>query len=104
MMRIRKGDVVKIITGKDKNKQGTVSRVDTKKGLVVVEGMNMIVRHVKPAPPQRQGGRITQEAPIKISNVVLINPMDNQPTKVGILKLQDGNKTRISRRTKETIS
>ena len=103
-MRIRKGDIVKVVTGKDKNKQGTVSRVDSKNGVVVVEGINMIVRHVKPAPPQRQGGRITQEAPIKVSNVVLINPMDNQPTKVGILKLQDGKKTRISRRTKETIS
>ncbi len=103
-MRIRKGDVVKVITGKDKSKQGTVSRVDSKKGLVVVEGINIIVRHVKAAPPKRQGGRITQEAPIKISNVVLINPLDNRPTKVGILRLEDGNKTRISRRTKETIS
>jgi large subunit ribosomal protein L24 len=103
-MKIRKGDVVKVITGKDKNKQGTVTRVDTKKGAVVVEGINIIVRHVKPAPPQRQGGRITQEAPIRISNVVLINPIDNRPTKVGVLKLQDGTKTRISRRTKETIS
>jgi large subunit ribosomal protein L24 len=103
-MRIRKGDVVKVVTGKDKNKQGTVSRVDSKKGVVVVEGINIIIRHVKPAPPKRQGGRITQEAPIKISNVVLINPLDNRPTKVGILRLEDGNKTRISRRTKETIS
>lgn len=103
-MRIRKGDVVKVVTGKDKNKQGTVSRVDSKKGVVVVEGINIIIRHVKPAPPQRQGGRITQEAPIKISNVVLINPLDNRPTKVGIMRLEDGTKTRISRRTKETIS
>jgi large subunit ribosomal protein L24 len=103
-MRIRKGDVVKVVTGKDKNKQGTVSRVDSRKGVVVVEGINIIIRHVKPAPPQRQGGRITQEAPIKISNVVLINPLDNRPTKVGIMRLEDGTKTRISRRTKETIS
>ena len=103
-MRIRKGDVVKVVTGKDKNKQGTVSRVDSRKGVVVVEGINIIIRHVKPAPPQRQGGRITQEAPIKISNVVLINPLDNRPTKVGIMRLGDGTKTRISRRTKETIS
>lgn len=103
-MKIRKGDVVKVVTGKDKNKQGTVSRVNSKKGVVVVEGVNIIIRHVKPAPPQRQGGRITQEAPIKISNVVLINPLDNRPTKVGIMRLEDGTKTRISRRTKETIS
>jgi len=103
-MRIRKGDVVKVVTGKDKNKQGTVSRVDSRKGVVVVEGINIIIRHVKPAPPQRQGGRITQEAPIKISNVVLINPLDNRPTKIGIMRLEDGTKTRISRRTKETIS
>ena len=103
-MRICKGDVVKVVTGKDKNKQGTVSRVDSRKGVVVVEGINIIIRHVKPAPPQRQGGRITQEAPIKISNVVLINPLDNRPTKVGIMRLEDGTKTRISRRTKETIS
>ncbi len=103
-MRICKGDVVKVVTGKDKNKQGTVSRVDSRKGVVVVEGINIIIRHVKPAPPQRQGGRITQEAPIKISNVVLINPLDNRPTKIGIMRLEDGTKTRISRRTKETIS
>ena len=71
-MRIRSGDTVLVIAGKDKGKTGRVDRQVTKKDRIIVEGVNRITRHVKPRPNVRQSGRIQQEAPIHISNVVLI--------------------------------
>ncbi|MCH8224379.1 MAG: 50S ribosomal protein L24 [Chloroflexi bacterium] len=87
-MRIRSGDTVLVIAGKDKGKTGRVDRQVTKKDRIIVEGVNRITRHVKPRPNIRQSGRIQQEAPIHISNVVLICNKCNQPIKPNVVLLE----------------
>ena len=103
-MKIRKGDTVLVKIGKDQGKRGRVESVSPKGGRVVVEGVNMITRHVKPTPGVRQGGRIQQEAPINMSNVLLICNSCNEPTRIGYHRLEDRTKVRLCRRCKETIS
>ena len=103
-MKIRKGDTVLVKIGKDQGKRGRVESVRTKDGRVVVEGVNMITRHVKPTPGVRQGGRIQQEAPIHVSNVLLICNSCNEPTRIGYHRLEDGSKVRLCRKCEETIS
>lgn len=103
-MKIRKGDTVKVIHGKDQSKQGRVERVLPKSGRVLVEGINVITRHVRATPGLRQGGRITQEAPIHISNVMLVCNRCSQPVRVGYRRLDDGAKVRVCQLCKETIT
>ena len=103
-MKIRKGDTVKVIAGKDQTKQGRVERVLPKSNRVLVEGINVITRHVKASPGLRQGGRITQEAPIHISNVMLVCNRCSQPVRVGFRRLDDGAKVRVCQLCKETIT
>ncbi len=103
-MKIRKGDTVKVIAGKDQTKQGRVERVLPKSNRVLVEGINVITRHVKASPGLRQGGRITQEAPIHISNVMLVCSRCSQPVRVGFRRLDDGAKVRVCQLCKETIT
>ena len=103
-MKIRKGDTVKVIAGKDQTKQGRVERVLPKSNHVLVEGINVITRHVKASPGLRQGGRITQEAPIHISNVMLVCSRCSQPVRVGFRRLDDGAKVRVCQLCKETIT
>ena len=81
MQKIKKNDLVVVIAGKDKDKQGKVLSVDTKKNKVVVEGCNMITKHTKQSPANPQGGIVNQEAPIDISNVMLV--VDGKATRVG---------------------
>ena len=68
--KIKKGDTVKVIAGKDKDKEGKVLAVDTKKNTVLVEGVNMVTKHTKPSAANQQGGIVTKEAPIHVSNVM----------------------------------
>lgn len=103
-MKIRKGDTVRVIVGKDQTKQGRVERVLPRSNRVLVEGINVITRHVKAAPGLRQGGRITQEAPIHISNVMLVCNRCSQPVRVGFRRLDDGAKVRVCQLCKETIT
>ena len=103
-MKIRKGDTVKVIAGKDQSKQGRVERVLPKTNRVLVEGINVITRHVRAAPGLRQGGRITQEAPIHISNVMLVCNRCGQSVRVGYRRLDDGAKVRVCQLCKETIT
>ena len=103
-MKIRKGDTVQVIVGKDQSKQGRVERVLPRNNRVLVEGINVITRHVKAAPGLRQGGRITQESPIHISNVMLVCSRCNQPVRVGFRRLDDGAKVRVCQLCKETIT
>lgn len=103
-MKIRKGDTVRVIAGKDQTKQGRVERVLPGSNRVLVEGINVITRHVKAAPGLRQGGRITQEAPIHISNVMLVCSRCSQPVRVGFRRLDDGAKVRVCQLCKETIT
>ncbi|MBK6886927.1 MAG: 50S ribosomal protein L24 [Tetrasphaera sp.] len=80
-MKIKKGDTVQVLTGKDKSKQGKVIAVDTETQRVTVEGVNRITRHVKPGP-RGTGGLVVQEAPIHVSNVAVLDPSDKLPTRV----------------------
>ena len=99
-MKIKKGDLVKVIAGKDKDKEGKVVVVDQKNGKVVVEGVNMMTKHTKPSAANQQGGIVTTEAPIDASNVMVI--VDGKATRVGF-KVEDGKKVRIAKSTGKVI-
>ena len=96
--RIKKNDSVMIIAGKERGKIGKVIRVLPAQGRAVVERLNMVKRHVKPRGPQDSGGILEKEAPIHLSNLMLVDPQDGRPTRVGFT-LVDGRKMRVSRRT-----
>ena len=98
--RIRRDDEVVVISGKDRGKSGKVLRVDTAKQRVYVEGLNLVKRHQKPTPqrPNVEAGVVSSEGPIHISNVMLLDPKDNKPTRVGITH-EDGQRQRIARRS-----
>jgi large subunit ribosomal protein L24 len=99
-LRIRSDDEVVVIAGKDKGKTGKVLRVDPKKKKVFVEGLNIVKRHMRPSPqnPNAQAGVIEKEGPIHISNVMLIDPKDKKPTRVGISR-EGGNRARVAKRS-----
>ena len=98
--KIKKGDTVKVIAGKDKDKEGKVIAVDTKNHRVLVEGVNMVTKHTKPSAANQQGGIIHQEGPIDISNVMLV--VDGKATRVGF-KVEDGKKVRVAKATGKVI-
>ena len=102
-MKIRKGDNVLIVTGKDNGKKGKVRKVLPKKKTVIVEGLNIIKRHSRTRGQARQGGIIELEAPIDISNVMLICNKCSKPARVGFRMLPDGKKTRICKACNEAI-
>jgi large subunit ribosomal protein L24 len=100
--KIRKGDEVAVLTGKDKGKRGTVLRVD--EGVVVVEGINRVKKHVRPNPMKGQvGGIVEKEMPIQISNVALFNAATQKADRVGFKVLEDGKKVRIFKSTGEVV-
>ncbi|MBQ9701193.1 MAG: 50S ribosomal protein L24 [Lachnospiraceae bacterium] len=99
-MKIKKGDLVKVIAGKDKDKEGKVTVVDQKNGKVVVEGVNVVTKHTKPSAANQNGGIVTTEAPIDASNVMLV--VDGKATRVGF-KVEDGKKVRIAKSTGKVI-
>ena len=107
-MKIRAEDEVVVISGKDKGKTGRVLRVDPAKRRVYVEGANIIKRHTKPRTlrdtqrAQEIGGIVEMEGPIHVSNVMLIDPESNEPTRVGISR-EDGRRTRIARKSGKEI-
>jgi large subunit ribosomal protein L24 len=100
--RIKSDDLVVVISGKDRGKQGKVLRVDLKNDRIYVEGLNMVKRHQKAqqtgSATQQAGGVIAKEGGIHVSNVMLIDPKDGKPTRVGI-QIEDGKRHRVSRRT-----
>jgi len=102
-MKIRKNDTVIIITGKDKGKSGKVRRAFPKEDRVVVEGLNMIKRHSRARRATRQAGIIELEAPIRLSNVMLLCDKCGKPTRVGFRFLADGKKARICNACQEVI-
>ena len=101
-LKIRKGDRVKVITGRSRGKTGDVLRVIASEQRVVVSGVNVIKRHTKPSRSD-SGGIIEREAAIHVSNVALIDPKTDKPTKVGFKFLEDGRKVRFARGSGETI-
>jgi large subunit ribosomal protein L24 len=99
--RIRKGDRVVILAGKDRGVEGSVLKVDPRADRVTVQGVNIIKRHQKPSA-QSQGGIVTREAPVHISNVALVDPKDGKPTRIGF-EIRDGKKVRVAKRSGEVI-
>ncbi|MDB4096452.1 50S ribosomal protein L24 [Methylophilaceae bacterium] len=103
MNKIRKGDKVILNTGKDKGKQGIVLNI-LKNNRVVVEGLNMVKKHTKPNPAKGdQGGLVSKEMPINISNIAIFNTKSNKTDKVNFKELKDGKKIRIYKSTQEAI-
>lgn len=102
-MKIRKEDNVLVIAGKDKGKKGRVRFVYPRDNRVLIEGVNMIKTHSRARQQVRQGGLIEREAPISISNVMLICTRCNKPVRIGFRILEDGRKVRICRLCKEAI-
>jgi len=102
-LHIKKNDMVKIIAGKEQGKTGKVLRVLPEKSRVVIEGLNMIKRHTRPNQLYPEGGILEKEAPLSVSNVMLICGSCNQPTRTGIRLLEDGSKTRYCKKCNESV-
>ena len=98
--KIKKGDTVKVIAGKDKDKEGKVIAVDTKNHRVLVEGVNMVTKHTKPSAANQQGGIVETEAYIAVSNVVYLHK--GQPTRIGF-KMDGDKKVRFAKKTGDVI-
>ncbi|WP_081824385.1 MULTISPECIES: 50S ribosomal protein L24 [unclassified Paenibacillus] len=102
-LHVKKDDSVFVITGKDKGKKGRVIAAYPRENRVLVEGVNMIKKHAKPSQANPQGGIISQEAPIHVSNVMLVDPKSGQPTRVGYKVLDNGKKVRVAKKSGEVI-
>jgi len=100
--KIKTGDEVVVLAGKDKGRKGTVLKIFRAKDRVLVEGVNMIKKHIKPSTENPQGGIEEKEAPIHISNVALVDPKSGKATRVGY-EVRDGKKVRVSKKSKEVI-
>ena len=101
-LKIKKGDNVIVLTGRDKGKTGTVMKVMPKESRVVVQVVNVVKRHTRPAAGQ-QGGIVEKEATIHVSNVSLIDPTTSKPTRVGFKMVDGGRKVRVARRSGEVL-
>lgn len=97
-MKIRKGDRVVVLSGKDKGREGTVTFAYPDKGRVIVDGANMAKRHQKPTKQTQQGGIIDKEMPVDVSNVAILCPACSKPTRIGYRFEPDGTKVRICRK------
>jgi large subunit ribosomal protein L24 len=101
-LKIKRGDKVVVISGRDKGKNGEVLRVMREDNRAVVQGVNLVKRHTRPSPGQ-PGGIIEKEAAIHISNLAHIDPASQKPTRVGYKFLEDGRKVRVARRSGEVL-
>jgi large subunit ribosomal protein L24 len=101
-MHVKKGDKVMVISGKDKGKTGVVLSAFPKKDRVLVEGVNIVKKHSKPSQMNPQGGIISQEAPIHVSNVMPLDPKTGEPTRVGIKEV-DGKRVRVAKKSGEVL-
>ncbi|MCP8618035.1 50S ribosomal protein L24 [Salirhabdus salicampi] len=101
-MHVKKGDKVKVISGKDKGKEGTILEAYPKKERVLVEGINVVKKHAKPSQENPQGGILNQEAPIHVSNVMPIDPKTGEPTRTSY-EVRDGKKVRIAKKSGEPL-
>ncbi|MBX7078881.1 MAG: 50S ribosomal protein L24 [Nannocystaceae bacterium] len=103
MQRVRQGDTVVVIAGKQKGTKGKVLRVLPSDDAVVVEGINVRTKHIKPTQQNPQGGRVKREFPIHLSNVMLADPKTGEPTRVRISTLTDGRRVRVAVKSGEQI-
>jgi large subunit ribosomal protein L24 len=102
-LKIKKNDTVLVTTGREKGKKGRVLSVNPSEEELLIERINVIKRHMKPSKKQTQGGIIEKEAPLHISNVMLLCPKCGKPTRIAHAVLADGNKVRSCKRCKEVI-
>jgi large subunit ribosomal protein L24 len=102
MQKIKKGDRVIVLSGRDKGKKGEVFQVMPKEGRALVRGVNVVRRHQRQTP-QQEGGIVSKEAPVHLSNLALADPKDGKPTRVGFAILEDGRKVRVAKRSGEHI-
>lgn len=101
-MKIKKGDTIQVMAGKDRGKQGEVLRVFPALDRVLVKGVNLIKRHVRPSREGAKGERVEKEAPLHVSNVMLLCPHTNKPTRIGY-KVEGGEKIRMSKRAGKAL-
>lgn len=102
-MRIKKGDTVVVVAGKDKGKKGKVIQAMPTESRVIVENVNMVTKHKKPNQRVQQGGIVHQEAPINVSNVMILDPKDKVATRIGYKVLENGKKVRIAKKSGEVL-
>jgi large subunit ribosomal protein L24 len=102
-VRIRKGDTVKVIAGKEKGKSGKVLEVNREALKVFVEKVNLVKRHLRPSQKQRQGGIVEKEGPLHLSNVMLVCPHCAKPSRLGVRVLPDGQRLRLCRKCGEVV-
>ncbi len=103
MLKVKKGDIVKVIAGNDRGKRGEVMRVFPQEQRVIVKGVNIITKHQRPTARQREGGIIEREAPIHLSNVLVICPVCDRPTRVGFTFTETGEKLRVCKQCGESF-
>ena len=103
MLKVKKGDHVIVLAGKDKGKHGEVLQVLPKENRALVQGVNVVRRHTKQTP-QQEGGIVSKESSIDLSNLAIEDPKDGKPTRVGFKTLEDGTKVRFAKRSGEVIN
>jgi large subunit ribosomal protein L24 len=101
--KVKKGDRVVVLTGRDKGKEGEVLKVLPQESRVVVQGVMLVKRHQKASPRNPEGGIVSKEAAIDVSNIAHLDPKDGKPTRVGFKFLEDGRKVRYAKRSGEVI-
>jgi large subunit ribosomal protein L24 len=101
--KIKKGDKVIVLAGRDKGRSGQVQSVSPSEGRAIVEGVNLVKRHTKQDAKNPEGGIITKSAPINLSNLAIADPKDGKPTRVGFKILDDGRKVRFAKRSGDLI-
>ncbi len=100
--KLKKGDHVIVLSGRDKGKEGDITKVLPSAGRALVSGVNMVIRHTRQTQTS-QGGRLSKEVPINLSNIALVDPKDGGPTRVGFKFLEDGTKVRFAKKSGEII-
>ncbi len=102
-LRLKKGDMVQVVSGENKGQSGKILKVNPDSNRVLVEGVNIVKRHTKPNQKNQQGGILEKEASIHISNVMLLCEKTNKPTRTGVKVLEDGKRARYSIKSKELV-
>jgi large subunit ribosomal protein L24 len=102
-MRIKKGDTVVVVAGKDKGKKGKVIQAMPAESRVIVENVNMVTKHKKPNQKVQQGGIVHQEAAINVSNVMILDPKEKVATRIGYKVLENGKKVRVAKKSGEVL-
>ncbi|MCS4238759.1 large subunit ribosomal protein L24 [Myroides gitamensis] len=102
-LKIKTGDTVRVITGDHKGSEGKIVRVLREKNKAIVEGVNIISKHVKPSATNPQGGIVKKEAPIHISNLAIVDPKTNDTTKVAIQRNENGKNVRVSKKSNQVL-